>query len=485
MSIHEARYIARPVFDALGPEFADAVEPATFPEHTLRWRNDRWAARVGLDTLTADEWIAHMARFEPLPDNLTKPLAMRYHGHQFRSYNPRLGDGRGFLYAQCVDAQDGRILDLGTKGSGQTPYSRSADGRLTLKGGVREILAAEMLEALGVTTSKVLSVVETGEALQRNDEPSPTRSCVMVRLGHSHIRFGTFQRHAYEKSDERLGALAEHVATHYLPQCQRATPGATAQALFAREVRLTATLCAQWMAAGFVHGVLNTDNMNITGESFDYGPWRFLPTLDPHFTAAYFDRAGLYRYGYQPAACRWNLERLADALGRIADRGQMQEQVEAFDDLFWHATCEAYLRRLGVASRDPARDGALVSALLEFMEETDIPYQAPFFDWYGGMASRERAEASARWEPYYTREGWGNVMTSLKEYEAREEVDLDHAYFATREEPCDMLIDEMEALWAPIDAEDDWGPLYDKIAEIRQMGEALTLLREDKPDSHT
>jgi len=123
----------------LGPAFYDLVEPAAFPQHILRMRNQRWAARVGLDALTDNEWIAHFGRFEPLPGGFPQPLALRYHGHQFRVYNPQLGDGRGFLFAQLRDLQDGRLLDLGTKGSGQTPWSRGADGRLTLKGGVREV----------------------------------------------------------------------------------------------------------------------------------------------------------------------------------------------------------------------------------------------------------------------------------------------------------------------------------------------------------
>src|SRR5271170_7670008 len=141
-------------------------------------------------------------RFEPLPGNLEKPLALRYHGHQFDVYNPALGDGRGFLFAQLQD-DAGRLLDLGTKGSGQTPWSRGGDGRLTLKGGVREVLATEMLEALGVYTSKSFSLFETGEKLTRGDEPSPTRSSVLVRLGHSHIRIGTFQRLAALKDRPR------------------------------------------------------------------------------------------------------------------------------------------------------------------------------------------------------------------------------------------------------------------------------------------
>ena len=167
---------------ALGEGFFDPVRPADFPEARLRFRNDRWAARIGLDGLSDADWIRHFARFEPLPGSFPEPLALRYHGHQFRVYNPELGDGRGFLFAQARDLVDGRLLDLGTKGSGTTRWSRGGDGRLTLKGGVREILATEMLEALGVYTSKTFSLIETGEALTRGDEPSPTRSSVLVRL---------------------------------------------------------------------------------------------------------------------------------------------------------------------------------------------------------------------------------------------------------------------------------------------------------------
>ena len=180
-------------FLALADHFADAVEPAHFPDHVLRFRNRRWSETVGLGDLDDAAWVNHFARFEPLPGNLQRPLAMRYHGHQFGTYNPQLGDGRGFLYAQVRNAA-GDLFDLGTKGSGQTPWSRQGDGRLTLKGGVREILAATYLEALGVHTSKAFSLVETGEQLARNDEPSPTRGSVLVRLSESHIRFGTFQR---------------------------------------------------------------------------------------------------------------------------------------------------------------------------------------------------------------------------------------------------------------------------------------------------
>jgi uncharacterized protein YdiU (UPF0061 family) len=180
----------------LGEGFLDAVEAARFPDCKPRFLNRRAAATVGLGELSEEEWAAHFCRFEPLPGNLEKPQALRYHGHQFRVYNPDIGDGRGFLFAQLRDGA-ARLLDLATKGSGQTPYSRSADGRLTLKGGMREVLATEMLEALGVDTSKSFALFETGEQLTRGDEPSPTRSAVLTRLSHGHIRIGTFQLQAF------------------------------------------------------------------------------------------------------------------------------------------------------------------------------------------------------------------------------------------------------------------------------------------------
>ena len=219
-------YRPEPRFFDLGADYADAVQAADFPQTILRLRNDRAAAEVELEGLSEAEWIAAFGRFEPLPGQ-AGPIAMRYHGHQFRHYNPDLGDGRGFLAAQMRETPQAaalhergdrpRLMDLGTKGSGQTPWSRGGDGRLTLKGGVREVLAATMLEAQGVPTSRAFSLIETGEALERGDEPSPTRSAVLVRLSHSHVRFGTFQRAAYLGRKDQIEALIEHVRSLYHP----------------------------------------------------------------------------------------------------------------------------------------------------------------------------------------------------------------------------------------------------------------------------
>ena len=362
-------YRPEPIFGRLGQNdgapFYDLVEAAAFPEHILRYRNQRWAEKVGLGELSETGWIDHFGRFQPLPDNLKKPLAIRYHGHQFRNYNPDIGDGRGFLFAQLRD-KNGRLLDLGTKGSGKTPYSRFGDGRLTLKGGVREILATEMLEALGVYTSKTFSLIETGEALERHDEPSPTRSSVMVRLSHSHVRFGAFQRLAFEKDDTALGDLVDYCVAQFYPAFADQESAQKTVSLYGAVVARTARLAAQWMAAGFVHGVLNTDNMNITGESFDYGPWRFAPTADPHFTAAYFDENGLYAFGRQPEACAWNLAQLGGALSLISDRQALNEALQTFANHYEQAMANAYFNRLGV-ERTGDDDFEFVGDLLQWM----------------------------------------------------------------------------------------------------------------------
>ena len=243
-----ATYRPCPAILELGPDFYDPVAPADFPQAIVRFRNDRAARAVGLDGLSGDAWVRHFARFEPLPDNLPEPLALRYHGHQFRVYNPDIGDGRGFLFAQMRD-EAGRLMDLGTKGSGRTPYSRFGDGRLTLKGGVREVLATEMLEALGVDTSRTFSLVETGEALERNDEPSPTRSAVLVRLQHSHIRIGTFQRLAYLDEAENLRTLTGYCLCHYYGE----EPGEDGAARLLDNVCREAASCttSQWIASGW------------------------------------------------------------------------------------------------------------------------------------------------------------------------------------------------------------------------------------------
>jgi uncharacterized protein YdiU (UPF0061 family) len=452
-----ASYHADTPITGLAEWLGDPVAPAGFPETVLRFRNDRAAAEVGLDSLDEHQWLQHFGRFAPLPDNLPQPLALRYHGHQFRVYNPEIGDGRGFLFAQLRDAS-GRLMDLGTKGSGQTPWSRAGDGRLTLKGAVREILATEMLEALGVYTSRTFSVVETGEELVRGDEPSPTRSAVMVRLSHGHIRIGSFQRLLALEEKERMIALVDYCLEQFPgPPPPADAPGRDEPAvrLMHQVVERLADLAASWMVAGFVHGVLNTDNMNITGESFDYGPWRFLPRWDPSFTAAYFDHAGLYAFGRQPEALHWNCGQLAVALRLLCDAPPLIAALERFGGLYMAAVGRRWCWRLGMESRGVEADTALVAACEKAMvasgESPDM-----FFHRLRGGVTAPSAIAT------------GDLAAAFAPCKALPSA---HPYWGDAA-PQSMTIEEVEALWAAIDQHDDWQPLQEKIFAIRRMGQA-------------
>ncbi|MFI4933825.1 MAG: protein adenylyltransferase SelO [Caulobacterales bacterium] len=466
-------YRPDPRFETLGPEFADPATPALFPQALIRYRNDRAAATLGLEGLTDEEWRAHFARFEPLPGNQAQPLAMRYHGHQFRVYNPDLGDGRGFLYAQLREAETDRLLDFGTKGSGQTPYSRFGDGRLTLKGAVREVLATAMLEALGVPTSRSFSMIETGEALQRNDEPSPTRSAVLTRLSHSHIRFGTFQRHAYFDRADLIGTLIDYVIETYYPELGNAEDRPTA--LLAAVIGRSAQLAARWMAAGFVHGVLNTDNMNITGESFDYGPYRFLPKNDPNFVAAYFDESGLYSFGRQPEAVFWNLRQLAGALTLVSPTEPLVAALNSFAGAYREALTGAMLNRLGLNPRGADEDIDLINAAFRALAEGGeaLRWEPFFFDWFGGAASQARAMAGVR-AAHYGGEAFTEFRRRLDPYEMVRPERLAAPYFAAAE-PEELLYDEIEALWAAITERDDWTGFNVKLARIEAAREAWDL----------
>ena len=449
-------YRPDPTILILGDDFFDPVKPASFPDAIPRFLNRRWADRVGLADLDEGSWEAHFCRFEPLPDNLPEPLALRYHGHQFRVYNPDIGDGRGFLFGQLRDDQD-RLLDFGTKGSGQTPYSRTADGRLTLKGGVREILATEMLEALGVNTSKTFALFETGENLVRGDEPSPTRSAVLTRLSHGHVRIGTFQRLAFFDEADNIDRLVRYCLEHLYGERPARDRAENALRFFALAAEATAKLAASYLAAGFVHGVLNSDNINVTGESFDYGPWRFTPTWDPSFTAAYFDHHGLYAFGRQPEAIHWDVAQLAGALTLVTEAPALSDLLAAWSSRFEDALVDALLWRLGVRSVDTSGDRSLVAALIHALQQSGVPLDRFYFDWFGGIVP---ANYSSEFD---------EVRRLLSPYEPREP--RQHPYWSD-DEPCSMHIEEVEAIWSAIAERDDWAPLEAKVAAIRRMGEA-------------
>jgi serine/tyrosine/threonine adenylyltransferase len=299
-------------------------------------------------------------------------------------------------------------------------------------------------------------VIETGEELWRGDEPSPTRSAVLVRLSHGHVRIGTFQRlRALELHDEMAALVAYCLETFPGPLPPDDAPGRDEPAviLLHQVVERMADLAASYMVAGFVHGVLNSDNMNISGESFDYGPWRWLPRWDPAFTAAYFDHSGLYCFGRQPEAIHWNCGQLAIALRMLTETEPLVFALERFTGLFQAAMLRRFLWRLGVASRREDADFALVGAAEQHMHDTGISPDAFFATHRGGRnpPDSEFGALLAAFTPVGDNaDGIGGETGGTH-----------------------LLIDEVERIWSAIDETDDWTPLAAKIAEIRRLGAAL------------
>jgi len=314
-----------------------------------------------------------------------------------------------------------------------------------------------MLEALGVNTSKTFEFFETGEQLERGDEPSPTRSAVLTRLSHGHIRIGTFQRLAFFGEVENIKRLIRYCLDNLYAEPPAADDAENALRLFDLVSGATAELAASYMAAGFVHGVLNSDNINITGESFDYGPWRFTPEWDPDFTAAYFDHYGLYAFGRQPEAIHWDLAQLAGSLSLVAEAPPLSDLLTAWGTRFEQALVAAMLRRLGVAA--DGNDRELAAALIKALATRARPIDRIFFDWRGG-----RDPGAAAYP--------GEEFRELARLLGGRQSALSHAYWSDPA-PCSMHIEEVEAIWAAIAERDDWRPFEDKVRAVRRMGEAM------------
>ena len=448
--------------ESLGDDYFDPVAAADFPQHILRFRNDDLLPLFGLSPqqVSDADFVAAFGQFQerqPL-------LALRYHGYQFGHYNPYLGDGRGFLYGQ-VRGTDGKLYDMGTKGSGTTPYSRGGDGRLTLKGGVREVLAAEMLHVLGVRTSRCLSLIETGDSLWRGDEPSPTRASVMVRVQQSHIRFGTFERlHNLERPD-LIRKLLDHVIDCYYPHLQGKMDRYVR--FYEELVQRVAELVAQWMSVGFCHAVLNTDNMAITGESFDYGPYAFIDRYDPSFTAAYFDYGGRYCYANQPLACLWNLQMLQVALQSAIDPEALEPALAQFDQIYHSAYRQRMLNKLGFDQLPTEQAETLLRVTLELLEQSEIGYHTFFLNLRQQFSPAWRQQVvldhtTAEWQQIYHQ-----AIANLTDAEM-----LQMQQRLQQHNPETILLRfEIEAVWEAIAQADNWQPFNDLLERIGQAVE--------------
>ena len=327
----------------------------------------------------------------------SEPLAIAYAGHQFGHFVPQLGDGRANLLGEVV-AQDGLRYDIQLKGSGRTPFSRGGDGRAWIGPVLREYLLSEAMAALGVPTTRALAAVATGEPVYRE---GAMPGAVFTRVAASHLRVGTFQYFAARNDVEGLRALAEFaLARHYPEAVGAAKP---VRVLLEGVIGRHARLVAQWMGLGFVHGVMNTDNTSISGETIDYGPCAFLETYDPETVFSSIDRNGRYAFGNQAAAAQWNLMRLAEAVLPLLQEEEGNEEaavasateaLSAFAAQFEAARLEVFRRKIGLVASHEG-DAALVEDLLARMEVNQVDFTL-FFRWLCGAAASEAGDEAAR-----------------------------------------------------------------------------------------
>ena len=440
----------------LSDKFHSKVNLVNFPETKIRFRNKNFEEFSQLDDT---DWINLFGKFHSKYLPFNSNLAMKYHGHQFRVYNPEIGDGRGFTIAQFY--KNKKLYDLGTKGSGTTLYSRSGDGRLTLKGGVREVLCSSYLDAIGLNTSQSLSLIETGESLYRNDEPSPTRSSVLVRISHSHIRIGTFQYHAYHQENESLENLMKSVGKYYFSFNDNEN---TALNFFSKVVKNCANLAASYNIFGFVHGVLNTDNINVTGESFDYGPYRMMEKYNPEKIAAYFDHSGLYKFSNQVDAIFWNIQQLASIMTLFLEEKLIIEELKKYIDLYNSEVLRLFFQRLGLQPNIlDSNNQKLLKDFYEILIKSPYLYEEIYHDLRGG---KEKVNFQTELKQKYKN---FNLDKIFENHELSNDYDFKLLIKIPRET---LLYDEIEKIWDDIDKKDDWSLFNQKIDSINRFKKA-------------
>ena len=299
-----------------------------------------------------------------------KPLSMVYSGHQFGQYVEQLGDGRGLLFAQ-INSNEG-LLDIHLKGAGKTPYSRFGDGRAVLRSVIREYLCGEAMYALSIPTTRALMIIGSDEMVIREKSES---AAMLVRTAKTHIRFGNFEYFHYNNKPEHVKALADFCINSY-PQYFSRTKDAY-EDFFRVIVKNTANMVAHWQAYGFNHGVMNTDNMSILGETFDYGPYGFMEDYNPSHICNHSDHQGRYAFKNQPYIGLWNCSALGHALSSLISEESQTEILQTYEENFQNTLAELYRKKLGLGLEEP-EDAALIQGLLDIMESEKLDYTNTF-----------------------------------------------------------------------------------------------------------
>ena len=355
-----------PSYDRLPPVFYSRVEPTPLADPYLVAFNEEAARLIDLDPAEAqrEKFLEVMAGNARLNG---EPFAMLYSGHQFGTYVPQLGDGRALQIGEVVNDR-GERWALQLKGSGQTPYSRTADGRAVLRSTIREYLCSEAMHGLGIPTTRALCIVGADEPVYRE---TPETAAVLLRMAPSHVRFGSFEVFYYRKQHEYLALLADHVIDTFFPELQDEPD--RYHRLLVNVVERTARLIAKWQAVGFSHGVMNTDNMSILGLTLDYGPFGFMERFDYAYICNHSDTQGRYAYGNQPHIGIWNLACLAQALTPIIPVEQCNAALQRYEPVYVEEYSALMRAKLGLAIIEPD-DHRLVLDLLDVMAKGGVDY---------------------------------------------------------------------------------------------------------------
>ncbi len=383
------------------------AKPARARDPRLVVFNETLACSLGLDPDLSDRaQLAALLSGNTLPEG-AQPIAQAYAGHQFGHF-AMLGDGRALLLGEHL-CPDGQRVDVQFKGSGPTPFSRRGDGRAALGPMLREHLISEAMHALGIPTTRSLAVVATGEAVLRENILD---GAVLTRIAASHLRVGTFEYVAARNDPSLLDALIAFTIDRHYPACREAERPALA--LLEAVIERQAFLIAEWMRVGFIHGVMNTDNMSLCGETIDYGPCAFLDVYDPATAFSSIDRGRRYAFGNQPQIAQWNLARLAEALMPAIDADGdraldlAQHAIERFGDLFARYHLDVMRRKLGLdddtrADDDQADDAPLIEQLLDWMQSRKADYTQSFRMLGEGLIPAERLATDTTLSDWHTR----------------------------------------------------------------------------------
>lgn len=360
-------------FTRLPETFYSRVSPKGFQNPHLISFNEDVAALLDLNISEANkpEFVQYFSGQKILAGS--DPIAMKYTGHQFGGYNPDLGDGRGLLLGEVLNAQ-GQRWDLHLKGAGSTPYSRFGDGRAVLRSSIREYLCSEAMHHLGVPTTRALCLVGSDEAVRREKIET---GAMVLRVADSHIRFGHFEWLAHSNQHDQLKLFADYTINRHFPTLND-THDKYVQ-FFQEVVRRTAKLMAHWQLVGFAHGVMNTDNFSITGATFDYGPFGFLDAYEPGFICNHTDQQGRYAWHKQPTVGLWNLNALAHALLPIIEQDALVAALRDYEGILIQHYSQGLRNKLGLQSNQP-EDQKLTLGLLDLMAKNRVDYTKLFRD---------------------------------------------------------------------------------------------------------